>query len=174
MVNPKKLAALGVVLAILLSVVACKGKSQKSSLPRIGTPSVDFALQDLKGKTWKLNEMQGKLLLLRFWDDQCPYCRFEMPVIEKYYRKFVREGFMVLAVNVKQSPSVVEAFTAQLDLTFPVLLDLDGKVARAYGVYAIPTNFLVDRQGILREIFVGEVFKDENFLRGLLQYYFQN
>jgi cytochrome c biogenesis protein CcmG/thiol:disulfide interchange protein DsbE len=112
-------------------------------------------------------------VLLRFWADWCPYCRYEMPVIEKYYRKLNKEGFLVLAVNVKQSAEVALAFTAQLDVTFPVPLDPDGKMARRYGVYAIPTNFLIDRQGIIREILIGEVFKEEKFMRDLLKDYFK-
>ena len=64
------------------------------------------------------------------------------------------------------------AFTAQLDVTFPVPLDSDGKMARRYGVYAIPTNFLIDRQGTIREILIGEVFREEKFLKDLLKNYF--
>ena len=83
------------------------------------------------------------------------------------------EGFEVLAVNVKQSAAVAEAFTAQLDITFPIPLDPDGKMARRYGVYAIPTNFLIDRRGIIREILIGEVFREETVLRDLLKDYFK-
>jgi peroxiredoxin len=173
LVNSKSLKILLVVLFISLSVFSCKGKPKKSSLPKRGTAAFDFNCYDLKGRTWRLNEVRGKVLLLRFWNDGCLSCRFEMPVIEKYYRRLKSEGFMVLAVNVRQSAAVAEAFTAQLDITFPVLLDSDGKMAQRYGVYAVPTSFLIDRQGIIQEIFVGEVFKDEKLLRGLLKRYFQ-
>jgi peroxiredoxin len=162
-----------VVLFILLSTFACKEKAEKSTLPNLGTPAIDFNLQDLKGQTWSLDKVRGKVVLLRFWADWCPYCRYEMPVIDKYYRKLNKEGFLVLAVNVKQKPEVVLAFTAQLDITFPVPLDEDGKVAKRYGVYGIPTNFLIDRDGVIREILIGEVFKEEKVLRDLLQGYFR-
>ena len=157
-----------------LSVLACKEKTEKTSLPKIGTPAIDFACQDLKGQSWSLDKVKGKIVLLRFWADWCPYCRYEMPVIEKYYRKLNKEGFVVLAVNVKQSAQVAEAFTAQLDITFPVPLDPDGKMAKRYGVYAIPTNFLIDREGIIREILIGEVFREEKPLRDLLKNYFSS
>lgn len=169
----KLLKFLSVVLPIFLLVFACKEKPEKSSLPKIGTAAIDFNCQDLKGQTWSLDKVREKVVLLRFWADWCPYCRYEMPIIDKYYRKLNKEGFLVLAVNVKQSPEVVLAFTAQLDTTFPVLLDPDGKMAKRYGVYGIPTNFLIDRQGIIREILVGEVFKEEKFIRNLLQDYFK-
>jgi peroxiredoxin len=159
-------------LLFFLIVLACKEKAGKTSLPKIGTAAIDFNCQDLKGQTWSLDKVRGKVVLLRFWADWCPYCRYEMPIIDKYYRKLNKEGFLVLAVNVKQRPEVALAFTAQLDITFPIPLDPDGTLARKYGVYAIPTNFLIDREGIIREILIGEVFREEKPLQDLLKNYF--
>ena len=173
MVNLKFLKILSVCLLVILLTSACKGKSEKSSLPKLGTPAIDFNLQDLNNQTWSLDKVRGKVVLLRFWADWCPHCRNEMPIIDKYYRKLNKDGFFVLAVNVNQRPEVVLAFTAQLDITFPVPLDPDGKTAKRYGVYAIPTNFLIDREGIIREILIGEVFKEEKFMRDLLKDYFK-
>lgn len=171
-VNSKFLKLLLIVFFIILLAFACKEKAGKSSLPKLGTSAIVFNCQDLKGQIWSLDQIRGKVVLLRFWADWCPYCRYEMPVIEKYYRMLKSQGFEVLAVNVKQSAAVAEAFTAQLDITFPVPLDPDGKMAKRYGVYAIPTNFLIDRQGVIREILIGEVFREEKPLRDLLKNYF--
>ncbi|MGZ3558956.1 MAG: TlpA disulfide reductase family protein, partial [Thermodesulfobacteriota bacterium] len=132
-------------LLVFLVAFSCKEKAEKSSLPKIGTAAIDFSCQDLKGQTWNLEKIKGKVVLLRFWTDWCPHCRYEMPVIENYYRKLNKEGFVVLAVNVKQSSQVAEAFAAQFDVTFPILVDSDGKLAQRYGVHSIPTNFLIDR-----------------------------
>ena len=153
-------------------VSACKEKAEKASLPKLGTAAIDFNFQDLEGQVWSLDKVRGKVVLLRFWADWCPYCSYEMPIIDKYYRKFKKEGFLVLAVNVKQSAEVALAFIAQLGVTFPVPLDPDGTLAKRYGVYAIPTNFLIDREGIIREILIGEVFREEKPLRDLLKNYF--
>ena len=171
--KPEFFKILSVSLFILLSVFACKEKTVKTSLPKLGSDAIDFNCRDLKGQLWNLNTVKGKVVLLRFWADWCPYCRYEMPIIEKYYRKLNNEGFLVLAVNIKQSAEVALAFTAQLDITFPVPLDRDGNIAKQYGVYAIPTNFLIDREGIIREILVGEVFREETVLRDLLKDYFK-
>ena len=160
-------------LLVFLMPFSCKEKPEKTSLPKIGTAAIDFNCQDLKGQTWSLEKVRGKVVLLRFWADWCPHCRYEMPIIDKYYRKLNEDGFLVLAVNVNQRPEVALAFTAQLDITFPVPLDPDGKMAKRYGVYAIPTNFLIDREGIIREILIGEVFKEEKFMRDLLKPYFK-
>jgi len=170
--EPKVLKLLTVVLFTLLLVTACKEKAERASLPKLGAAAVEFNCNDLDGQFWDLDKVRGKVVLLRFWADWCPYCRYEMPIIDKYYRKLKKEGFLVLAINVKQSAEVALAFIAQLDVTFPVPLDPDGKMARRYGVYAIPTNFLIDRQGTIREILIGEVFREEKPLRDLLKNYF--
>jgi len=169
--KPSKFLFIG--LFYLLVVFACKEKTEKISLPKLlGATAIDFSFHDLEGQAWSLDKVRGKIVLLRFWADWCPYCRYEMPIIDKYYRRLNKEGFLVLAVNVKQSAEVALAFTAQLDVTFPVLLDPKGEMAQRYGVYAIPTNFLIDRQGVIREILIGEVFRKEEVLRELLQGYF--
>lgn len=159
------------ILSILFVAVACKQKDEQFALPKPGSAAIHFTCQDLKGQTWNLDRIKGKIVLLRFWTDWCPHCRYEMPVIENYYRKWNKEGFVVLAVNVKQRSQVAEAFTAQFDLTFPILIDSDGKLTRKYGVHTIPTNFLIDRQGIVREICIGDLFKDKTFIQKLLNYF---
>ncbi len=171
--NSRFLKIFLVVPLFILLAFGCQKKTEKPSLPKLGTPAIDFNCQDLKGQAWSLDKVRGKVVLLRFWADWCPYCRYEMPVIEKYYRKLKGEGLVVLAVSVKQSAQVAEAFTAQLDITFPIPLDPDGALARKYGVYAIPTNFLIDREGTIREILIGEVFKEEKLMRDLLKDYFR-
>ena len=165
--KPSKFLFIG--LLYFLVVLACKEKV----LPKLlGSAAIDFNSHDLEGQAWSLDKVRGKIVLLRFWADWCPYCRYEMPIIDKYYRRLNKQGFLVLAVNVKQSAEVALAFTAQLDVTFPVLLDPKGEMAQRYGVYAIPTNFLIDRQGMIREILIGEVFRKEQFLWDLLKGYF--
>lgn len=161
-----------VILFLVFALSACRDSEDKTSLPRLGSRAFDFTCRDLQGRTWNLETVRGKVLLLRFWADWCPYCRFEMPVIEKFYRLLGPEGFEVLAVNVKQSAPVAQAFIGQMDLTFPVPLDPEGRMAERYGVYAIPTNFLIDRRGVIREILIGEVFREEKVLRDILLEYF--
>ncbi|MGC1403710.1 MAG: TlpA disulfide reductase family protein [Thermodesulfobacteriota bacterium] len=157
---------------MFLGLFACEGSRETAPRLRAGTKAPDFSIQDLKGQTWTLDQVKGKVVLLRFWTDQCPHCRFEMPVIEKVYRRLRPAGFEVLAVNVKQSPQVAEAFMAQMDITFPVVLDRDGKTTKEYGVYAIPTNFLIDRNGVIGRKLIGEAFTKEKNLSQFLQNYF--
>ncbi|RPH85962.1 MAG: TlpA family protein disulfide reductase [Desulfobacteraceae bacterium] len=125
----KKILLPVAILFLVFALSACRDSEDKTSLPRLGSRAFDFTCRDLQGRTWNLETVRGKVLLLRFWADWCPYCRFEMPVIEKFYRLLGPEGFEVLAVNVKQSAPVAQAFIGQMDLTFPVPLDPEGRMA---------------------------------------------
>ncbi len=115
-------------------------------------------------------ELGGKVVVIRFWADWCASCREEMPVMDAVYRRYGSRGLVILAVNVKQTKEVAERFAGELSLTYPVLLDQDAKVAKAYGVKGLPTTFILDRQGRVKEKILGEIQKDvfENMVKGLL------
>lgn len=162
---------LSLLVFLIFGILSCKDNPGTTPVPEIGSRAPDFSLQDLNGHTWNLADCRGRVVLVRFWADWCPFCRFEMPVIENQFQRLAPQGFQVLAVNVKQSAQVATVFAAQMNITFPILLDTDGQLAGQYGVHAIPTNFLIDRQGIIREILIGEVFREEKLLQDLLHKY---
>jgi peroxiredoxin len=161
----------GVVLTVLLGfLLSCAG--HEGEKVKIGRTAPNFQYQDISGNKGSIEELRGKLILLRFWANWCPYCKFEMPRIDRFYQLFRNQGFEVIAVNVGDSVGIVEAFTAEMNLHFPMILDPEGKLAQSYGVKGIPTNFLLDRQGMIREIIVGEVFTNDQVLWDLFKPYF--
>lgn len=108
-----------------------------------------FTLKDINGKEVSLSDYRGKLVFLNFWATWCPPCRREMPSMEKLYQRFKDEDFVMLAVDLRESKKVVERFARKYKLNFPILLDSTGKTGDTYGVRAIPTTYLVNRQGEL-------------------------
>jgi len=166
-VNLLKVIALCLLLCILLS---CGSKGREEAL--IGRTTPDFNYMDITGRKGSIQGLKGKVVLIRFWANWCPYCKFEMPRIDRFYQLLSNKGFEVIAANVGDSVEIVETFTAEMNLHFPMILDPQGKLARSYGVKGIPTNFLIDRQGMIREIIVGEVFTNDQVLRDLLKPYF--
>lgn len=120
-------------------------------------PAPDFALPDLDGKTHKLSDYRGKVVLVNFWASWCPPCRHEMPSMEKLYLKLKGKPFQVLACDQQEDFDTVFAFTGQLDPapTFPLLLDRKSAVAKSFGVPGLPTSFLVDKEGRLAYRAVG-------------------
>jgi len=107
-----------------------------------------FSLSGLDGKTYNLDALRGRVVLLNFWATWCPPCRKEMPDMEKLYQRFEPKGLIVLAVSDEERDTVT-SFLKKQSYTFPVLLDPDRKVNTAFSVEGIPKSFLFDRQGKL-------------------------
>jgi len=107
-----------------------------------------FTLTAMDGKTYNLDALRGKVVLLNFWATWCPPCRREMPDMEKLYQRFAAKGLIVLGVS-DEKRETVEGFLAKQSYTFPILLDPDRKVNTTFFVEGIPHSFLFDRQGKL-------------------------
>jgi thiol-disulfide isomerase/thioredoxin len=112
-----------------------------------GTRSIDFELKDLSGKKISLSSFKGKVVLLNFWATWCPPCRAEMPSMERLYKQFKVKGLVILAVNLREEAKAVRKFVTGQKLSFPVLLDSDGRVGAIYGAQSIPLSYLVGRDG---------------------------
>ncbi len=107
-----------------------------------------FTLTGLDGKSYSLDALRGRVVLLNFWATWCPPCRKEMPDLEKLYQQFQKKGLVVLAVS-DEKRETVEKFLAERHYSFPILLDPDRKVNDTFNVEGIPKSFLFDRQGKL-------------------------
>ena len=99
------------------------------------------------GQKFGLEDLKGKLLILNFWATWCAPCRLEMPSMERLYKEFKVEGLEIVAINFMESPKPIILFLEENGLTFPVVLDKKGEIAKRYGVHALPATFLVGRQG---------------------------
>ncbi|WP_020155943.1 TlpA family protein disulfide reductase [Caldibacillus debilis] len=114
-------------------------------------------LRTLDGTELSLADFRGKKVLLNFWASWCSPCREEIPHLQKFYRRHGGE-IAVLAVNLtfgKENPETVKKFVEDHGLTFPVLLDREGKMMKEYGVVGIPTSFFIDEKGMIRRKYVG-------------------
>jgi peroxiredoxin len=132
-----------------------------------GQPAPDFSLQSLDGKTYKLSDLKGKVLLLDFWATWCGPCREELPIIEKLHKEFSGKGLVVLGIN-DEDKATVQQFVKQQKLTFTNLLDSGGAVARAYKVTAIPRVILIDKDGKIVKDITGYSPENEKILRELI------
>jgi peroxiredoxin len=93
-----------------------------------------------------------------------------MPDLQALYEIYRQRGFTVLAVNLNvDGREPVEAFVSEQQLTFPVLLDPGKKVSRAYGVFAIPASFLLDRHGRIAYRRLGDPAWDQHQIRALVE-----
>lgn len=138
-------------------MISCEKIEQQQQLKKaaIGQPAPDFTLSDTKGKTWKLSDQKGKVVFINFWATWCPPCREEMPSMQKLYSDLPREKFEMLTILSNDDPLLANTFIARVGGTFPVLIDPDSLIATAYGLTGVPETFIVDKDGILREKFIG-------------------
>lgn len=149
---------LTVILAIALSLgilFAGCGGGGTAQHPLIGQPAPDFQFGGTGEQPVFLSNLQGSPVLLNFWATWCVPCVMEMPYLQQIYDEWQGRGLVLLAVNLRESSSEVEAFMQNQGLSFPVLLDSEGGVAGQYGAYAIPVTFFIDREGIIQEVHVG-------------------
>ncbi|MCO5387767.1 MAG: TlpA family protein disulfide reductase [Desulfosporosinus sp.] len=102
-------------------------------------------------------------MIVNIWATWCPPCRLEMPEMEKFYTTNKNEGVEILAVNLtkaEKSRADVPAFKKAYGITFPIVMDENGDVARLYEVSSIPASFFIDTQGVIREKIVGPMTYD--------------
>jgi len=151
------------------------GRSESSSATsrspiRQDQPAPDFALDDLEGRTVRLSDLRGQVVLVNLWATWCPPCRAEMPDLAALYQTYKGEGFVILGVDDQERAQTVADFMARNPVPYPILLDPDSRVARAYGVSYLPASFLIDRRGVLRATLPGQSARVrlENAIKPLL------
>ncbi len=120
-----------------------------------GEPAPAFALPALVGGALS-SVPPGKVVAVRFWADWCPFCESEMRAIEPVYQTLQPRGLVILAVNVRQDRETAQAFIDKINISYDVLLDEEGSVARAYGVVGLPTTFFIGRDGRVVGRILGE------------------
>jgi thiol-disulfide isomerase/thioredoxin len=110
---------------------------------------IDFTINFMDKESIKLSGLKGKVVFLNFWATWCGPCRQEMPSMERLYQKFKDKGFEIAAVNGGENPKDVGAFMKTNKLNFPAALDKSGEIHTRYGVRAIPTTVIIDRNGMI-------------------------
>ena len=123
-----------------------------------GPSAPNFTLQGLDGRMVSLSDFRGKVVLLNIWATWCPPCVAETPSLDKLYKMFEDEDFVLLAVSVDEGgKKVVEAFMKEKNLSFPVLLDPRGSIQRLYRTSAVPESFIIRKDGIIDNKVIGAI-----------------
>jgi thiol-disulfide isomerase/thioredoxin len=125
------------------------------ALPVIG-PAPAWKLKDLNGATVSSEQLKGKVVVLDFWATWCPPCRQEIPGYTELQKKYGPQGLAIVGVSLDEAgPAVVKDFAGKFKINYQMLM-ADEAVQTAFGgVEAIPTTFLIDRDGKIRDRKVG-------------------
>ncbi len=124
--------------------------------PKVRMLAPDFSLQDLDGKLHRLSAYRGKLVVLHFWATWCAPCRYEIPILHALGERLAGENILLLSVNVDRGHREgVQSFARTLGQGFHTLLDADGDVRTAYAVRALPTTYIIGRDGRFSGLIVG-------------------
>ncbi len=124
---------------------------------KINGKAPDFSGISPDGKTVRLSDFSGKVLLLDFWASWCGPCKQEMPFLVELYSANKDRGFAVLGVNVDKEAKNLEKFLSGLAVKpeFPIIHDPQSRICPLYGLEGMPTSVLIDRKGIVRYRHVG-------------------
>ena len=133
-----------------------RAKAQLASLEKRqpGRKFAELEMNDMEGKAVKLSDYvgKGKYVLVDFWASWCGPCRQEMPMVVKSYAQYKDKGYEIVGVSFDQNGEPWKKAVGDLGMTWPQMSDLKGwecQAHEAYGVNSIPSNVLVDPQGII-------------------------
>jgi cytochrome c biogenesis protein CcmG, thiol:disulfide interchange protein DsbE len=130
--------------------------------PWVGKPAPDFTLAvahgegAAQGDRVRLSDLKGQLVVLDFWASWCEPCRQSVPILNQVARTLAAEGVRVYGVNAEGfKPETLARVAARWQFAYPVLTDPTAQTQLAYDVEALPTLYLIDKQGIVQKTHAG-------------------
>jgi len=144
---------------ILLAVFLMITPNVAAQAPRPAPPVV---LKDVKGRTIRLSDLKGKVVLLNFWATWCPPCRAEIPDLVKWQKEYAFQGLQVIGVTYPPTDRrKVRSFIRELKIIYPVLLGQKKTKALFDAGETLPFSVLIDREGKVRENIEGILLPEE-------------
>ena len=146
-------------------------EADKQTLPAIARPfpATDFSLQGEDGKTYRLSDYRGKVVVLNFWATWCPPCREEMPSLERLWQKVKNKDVVILAINVGEDSDAIFEFSGNYSMIFPIPMDRGGHVIKQYPVMGLPTTYVISPEGMVTHRAVGSREWDNDELIAILK-----
>ena len=129
----------------------------QSSAPGVGVPAIAFDLKSVDGTSIGLASFRGKPLLMNFFASWCDPCREEMPLINELAGEAGKNGYAVLGIAVEDTRAAIMQYAQEAKLVFPIALDLNSTVKRAYRIFGPPATFFIDGQGTIRDVVIGPI-----------------
>jgi thiol-disulfide isomerase/thioredoxin len=119
----------------------------------------DFSVSLLDGSKVRLSDYHGKVLMLNFWASWCAPCKEEMPLLEALYQQQNPDRFALLAINEGENQKTASKFAAELGLTFPIGLDINGDLVEPYNLIGLPITIIIGPNGDIRYNHPGQLYQ---------------
>ena len=150
----------------LLCLLLAAGCNRGAKPSKIGKTALDFTVQD-GGKSVRLADYRGKVVLLNFWASWCGPCIQETPALVDLHHE--RPDLAIVAISIDEDPGAYQRFLQRFHVDYTTVRDPDQKVAKVYGTDGWPETYIIDRQGVLRRKVVGDPDWSSPEMRAYLQ-----
>lgn len=156
-----------ILLTFILSLVSCSNAQKtddRGYLVKTGDAAPDFVIKEASGKTYRLSDLKGKVVMLQFTASWCSVCRKEMPFIEKEIWQAKKDaGLAVIGIDRDEPVETVRKFQQDMAITYPLALDPGADI---FGLFSdkeagVTRNVIIDRTGKI--IFLTRLFEREEF-----------
>jgi peroxiredoxin len=153
---------MNIFLAVIISsalVILPSCKREGTPLPVPGSKAPLFTLNDTDGKTVRLSDFSGRVVIIDFWATWCGPCKESSLELEKLHRKYKDRGVVVLGISMDEGTSAaqrVKEFAGKYGLTYRMLMD-NGKTSGTYGVRNIPATYLLDGNQFVVAMYPGYI-----------------
>jgi cytochrome c biogenesis protein CcmG/thiol:disulfide interchange protein DsbE len=158
---------------LIVGVLVCAFLALPSARPAraldAGQAAPEIRLNDLQGKPVSLSSLRGKVVIVDFWASWCGPCKQSMPVLERLSKSYRDRGLVVLGVNIDDDVKTAAKFLAEVPVSFVVVNDRDKRVAKAYAPPTMPSSYLIDRDGRVRQVHAGFKAADAKLLETEVQ-----
>lgn len=177
---------------LLLAVLpGCGQKAEedgiRKTLPKEGDAAAAFSLKLIDGNPFRLNDAKGKPVVINFFASWCHPCKIEAPALQRIYAKYKQSpqspltkgttpsnshfakgdmGVIFIGVAIQDTEKKAKAYVKEFGIQFPVGIDSSGNIAEAYKIYGIPKTFIIDKDGRISYIFMGEI-KEDDLIKGI-------
>jgi cytochrome c biogenesis protein CcmG/thiol:disulfide interchange protein DsbE len=134
----------------------------KVSIATIGQRSPEIIFNDINNNIVTLSEKRGKPIFINFWASWCTPCQDEAQMINKIFEEY-KDKITFIGINLTKKDSISEAqkMIEKFHLKYNIFFDFDGNIANNYRIQTIPSSFLIDKNGIIKEKIIGVVFEVE-------------